>query len=233
MADKTFKYHVISTNAELITSPFGWRTLNGVYEHHDGIDFVDANRKEKVSDVYINAFADGKVVLCGYGNSVGNYVDLLHSGNILTRYHHMKNNSVRVTTGQQVKKGDILGIMGTTGYSTGIHLHFGVKENSTFFNNGSYVDPMPYFIGEKAIIASSQPPKIIPPAPTPNTAIKAGDWVTVKDVMVGGLGKLYDGGNFKVYYSVYDVIQVSGNRVVIGIGKTVTAAVNANILIKL
>jgi len=229
MAATTFKYHVISTNAELITSPFGWRTLNGKYEHHDGIDFVDANRKEKTSDVYINAFADGKAVLCGYGNSIGNYVDLLHSGNILTRYHHMKDNSVRVTVGQQVKKGDILGIMGTTGYSTGIHLHFGVKEKSTFYNNGVYVDPAPYLTGEK-LIAPPAPPKPVPPQ---NTAIKAGDWVAVKDIEVGGLGKLYDGGNFKVYYSVYDVIQVSGDRVVIGIGKTVTAAVNANILIKL
>ena len=62
---------------------------------------------------------------------------------------------------------------------------------------------------------------------------KAGDRVTVKNVAIGGLGALYDGGNFKVYYSVYDVIQVSGNRIVIGIGKAVTAAVNANILIKL
>ena len=167
MADKTIKYHVISTNNELITSLFGWRTLNGKYEHHDGIDFVDANRKEKTSDVYINAFADGKVVLCGYGNSVGNYVDLLHSGNILTRYHHMKNNSVRVTAGQQVKKGDILGIMGTTGYSTGIHLHFGVKENSTYYTNGVYVDPMPYFTGEKTI-SSTEPPPLVPP---PNVLI--------------------------------------------------------------
>ena len=63
--------------------------------------------------------------------------------------------------------------------------------------------------------------------------LKAGDRVTVKNVAIGGSGALYDGGSFKVYYSVYDVIQVTGSRVVIGIGITVTAAVNANILAKL
>ena len=63
--------------------------------------------------------------------------------------------------------------------------------------------------------------------------LKAGDRVTIKNVAIGGTCALYDGGSFKVYYSVYDVIQVSGSRVVIGIGKTVTGAVNANILVKL
>ena len=214
-----YKYHVISTNAEMITSPFGYRTFNGKQEHHDGIDFVDSLRRERTSNVYINAFADGKVAMCGFGSSVGNYADILHSGNILTRYFHMKSGSLRIKTGQTVKRGDIIGIMGTTGNSTGIHLHFSVKENSTFYNNGVYVNPAPYLIGTKNI-------------PDNTATLKTGDKVRVL-FQSDRTALAYDGKRFKCFFDIYDVLQVSGDRVVIGIAKTVTAAVSRNILVKI
>lgn len=228
----SYKYHVISTNAELITSPFGYRMFNNKREHHDGIDFVDALRREKTSDVYIKAFADGKAVMCGSGVSVGNYADILHKGNILTRYFHMKNGSLRVKTGQTVKRGDIIGIMGTTGNSTGIHLHFGLKENSTFYNNGVYVDPSPYLYGVKNIPDNSGGNNNTVVTPDKSISLKSGDKVKVL-CQNDRTAQTYDGKRFKCYFDVYDVIQVSGDRVVIGIGKVTSAAVNKNILVKL
>ncbi|MCL2773052.1 MAG: M23 family metallopeptidase [Oscillospiraceae bacterium] len=240
----SYQYHVISTNAELITSPFGYRTFNGVTEHHDGVDFVDEFRREKTSNVYINAFADGKVVASSTGVSVGNYVDILHDGKILTRYFHMKTGSVKVTAGQEVKRGDIIGIMGTTGNSTGIHLHFGVKENSVSYTTGTYVNPIPYLTGEKAIpqavLAATAPAAPIVSSSTPivPAGFITGDKVKVSYNKNDRTAKTYEGLTFKCYYDVYDVIQIplSGSqyndRIIIGIGKTVTAAVNKNILIK-
>lgn len=232
MSANLYKYHVISTNAEIVTSPFGWRVFGGKSEHHDGIDFVDANRRERMSDVYITAFADGKIVAAGYGNLVGNYVDMVHptpSGSILTRYFHMKNDSIKVKTGQEIKKGVIIGIMGTTGNSTGIHLHFGLKENSTSYTTGVYVDPAPYLnglhqLGSSAVTVSNQ-------TSVSAEILKSGNKVKVV-CQPDRTAPTYDGNKFKCYYDVYDVIQVSGDRIVIGIGNVVTAAVNRNILNK-
>ena len=66
-----YKHNIISTKNELRTSPFGWRTLNGVREHHDGLDVVDRNRLERTSDVWAIAFADGVVVDKHNGASIG------------------------------------------------------------------------------------------------------------------------------------------------------------------
>ena len=146
--------HVISTkNAKLSGVGNAFRTVQR--PTHDGVDLVDENRKEHTQDVYIIAIADGTVTDTIVGNSIGYSVSIAHEGKILTRYFHMKAGSVRVRAGQKVKKGDILGVMGTTGESTGIHLHFAVKENSTAWDNGYYVDPEAYLYGIKTIGGSS------------------------------------------------------------------------------
>ena len=235
----SYQYHVISTDCEIITSPFGYRIFNGVTEHHDGTDFVDEFRREKTSNVYAKAFADGKVAAVGTGVSVGNYVDILHDGKILTRYFHMKDGSVRVKPGQEIKRGDIIGILGATGDATGIHLHFGVKENSTSYTTGTYVNPIPYLTGEKAIPQEAAPaaappavPEISSSTPVNTAGFKAGDKAVVAFNKNDRTAKTYAGLTFKCYYDTYDVIQVSNDRVTIGIGKTVTASVNKNILSK-
>ena len=141
---------IISTGKPLITSGYGWRFLGGVREHHDGIDIVDIQRQERTEDVYALAIADGVVNAVHKGASIGNAVDIAHDGNMLTRYYHFKNRS-KLNVGDRVRAGDKVGILGTTGNSTGIHLHFAIKRNSTAWNNGTYVDPMPYLKGELTI----------------------------------------------------------------------------------
>ena len=149
-APKSIVNHVISTNNEIVSGEGNYfRTKQR--PNHDGVDFVDKNGLQKKQDVYINAIAGGTVVDTTIGNSVGHSVSVLHEGNILSRYFHMKAGSVRVKAGQKVNKSDILGVMGTTGESTGIHLHLGIKTQSTAWSNGEYVDPMPYLRGEKTI----------------------------------------------------------------------------------
>ena len=69
---------------------------------------------------------------------MGNYVVLDHGGGWETRYLHLKHNSLKVRAGDRVAAGQPLGFMGTTGYSTGVHLHFEVRFN------GDRLDPKPY-----------------------------------------------------------------------------------------
>lgn len=164
---KNISTHIISTGRERLTSGFGMRVLNGIAEQHNGMDFTDTDRLELMQDVNILAFADGKVVEVINGSLVGWTAAITHEGKILTRYQHMKNGSVKVKVGDTVKKGDILGVMGTTGNSTGIHLHFAIKENSTYYDNGTYVNPETYLSGAKTT-GIIQPVK-------PETSINAGD----------------------------------------------------------
>lgn len=145
------KNHVISTKNERISSVFGWRNhpITGEKTHHDGMDIIDAGGLHNTTDVKVLAFSDGVVLFAGFNSLLGNYVDILHKNNILTRYFHQK--TLLVQKSEFVSKGQELGIMGTTGDSTGVHLHFALKEGSTSSNDGVYVDPMPYLKGEKVI----------------------------------------------------------------------------------
>lgn len=73
-------------------------------------------------------------VSCGYGN----YIDVLHAGGVVTRYAHLS--SISVVKGQTVSKGQKIGAMGSTGFSTGSHLHFEVRVN----DGATAVDPLQY-----------------------------------------------------------------------------------------
>ena len=73
---------------------------------------------------------------CGCGGGYGNRVEISHGDGTSTLYGHML--SITVSVGQTVNQGDIIGYVGCTGYSTGTHLHFEIKQN------GVQVDPMPY-----------------------------------------------------------------------------------------
>jgi len=152
-----YKNHVISTKNELLTS--GYRIPSR--PDHNGADYVDAAQRQKTSDVGILAFADGIVVSVRFGDSVGWNVDILHAGGFLTRYAHMKNGSISVKKGEKAKQGQTIGIMGKTGNSTGIHLHFEIKENvkenefayknDTYYLLGTHADPEPYLKGNKTM----------------------------------------------------------------------------------
>lgn len=134
---------VLKNGYEYVTSKYGSRTymMNGkqVSDFHSGIDLISS----KYGTDYIIAFADGVVTYAGYNGSYGNVVYINHGNGYQTRYAHQKYLNVKV--GQTVKKGDILGYMGTTGNSTGNHVHFEVRIN------GSTVNPYDYVFNGKTI----------------------------------------------------------------------------------
>lgn len=132
---------VLKNGYEYLTSKYGNRTYmyNGkqVSDFHLGVDLVSS----KYGTDYIVAFADGTVTYAGYNGSYGNVVYIDHGNGYQTRYAHQKYLNVKV--GQTVKKGDVLGYMGTTGNSTGNHVHFEVRIN------GNTVDPYDYVFNGK------------------------------------------------------------------------------------
>ena len=144
--------HVLHNGAERVTSPFGNRTIyiNGAYNtnFHSGTDVV----QRSTGTDYIVAAARGYVTATrntieGFSEvySSGNYVKLEHADGYTTEYLHMAKGSVAVSVGDVVEKGQVLGYMGTTGWSTGNHLHFGIRIN------GSTVNPEPYLLGQKSL----------------------------------------------------------------------------------
>ena len=116
-----------------ISSSFGNRlhpTLN-VWKFHTGIDIGCSAGKDIV------AAASGKVIMSQWYGGYGNCVMIDHGGGIVTLYGHAS--KLLVSKGQVVKQGQVIALVGSTGRSTGPHLHFEVRKN------GQYIDPMSYF----------------------------------------------------------------------------------------
>ena len=114
-----------------ISSPYGWRTLNGKREHHNGIDIPAS----KGTNIY--ASNGGKVITATWHYSYGNYVIIDHGGGKATLYAHASKLNCKV--GDKVKQGDVIAYVGTTGHSTGNHLHFEVRINGAKQNPLNYV----------------------------------------------------------------------------------------------
>jgi murein DD-endopeptidase MepM/ murein hydrolase activator NlpD len=118
------------TDGGVISSLYGGRTgpINGGFDWHPGLDIaVDIG-----TPVY--AAAMGTVEAAGWNGGYGKYVKIRHGNGYESAYGHMS--GIAVTTGQQVRKGEIIGFVGSTGYSTGPHLHFEV------FVDGENIDPL-------------------------------------------------------------------------------------------
>ncbi len=121
-----------------ITSPYGYRDDpwgSGAIQFHNGLD-VGAP-----GGTLIYAVDDGQVVISqdGWNGGCGNYTVIYHGGGVYTEYMHQSRRAVSV--GQYVSQGEVIGYVGTTGNSTGCHLHFGVM----LYNiGGTRVDPGPY-----------------------------------------------------------------------------------------
>lgn len=115
-----------------ISDEYGWRThpILGVQQFHNGLDMAAP------SGTPILAAADGTVVAATYNASMGNYVMIDHGGGLFTIYMHAS--ALYVSSGQSVSKGEQIAAVGSTGRSTGPHLHFSVRLN------GNYVSPWNY-----------------------------------------------------------------------------------------
>lgn len=112
-----------------VSSSFGKRLdpFTGRWANHQGVDY----RARSGTPVY--AVANGQVVSARYNGGYGNEVRIKHTSGMITLYAHLLAYSVR--SGQTVKRGKIIGRVGSTGRSTGAHLHFGLM------NNGRYINP--------------------------------------------------------------------------------------------
>ena len=113
-----------------VTDPYGWRIhpVSGTYKQHSGVDL------EAAAGENILAVADGTVVESSYNEAYGYMVTLDHADGVQTFYAHMTN--YLVSTGETVRQGQIIGTVGSTGWSTGPHLHLGVMID------GESVDPL-------------------------------------------------------------------------------------------
>lgn len=123
------------------TSPYGWRMhpIYGDWRFHDGQDWGSGGRQ-----VPIYATTDGTVAVAVHGhNSLGNYITINHQyDEYFSRYLHLS--AIQVTLGQEVRAGQQIGLMGTTGDSTGIHLHFTIATGLNGFGEDYTIDPMWY-----------------------------------------------------------------------------------------
>jgi murein DD-endopeptidase MepM/ murein hydrolase activator NlpD len=104
-----------------ISSAYGYRAdpITGMRRFHNGIDIAGNYGAP------IGAAMEGRVIETGYNGISGNYVVVAHAGGYITLYAHMS--LIRVKTGQWVNEGQRLGDVGSTGYSTGNHLHFSIS----------------------------------------------------------------------------------------------------------
>ena len=118
-----------------ISSAFGDRSspTEGASTNHKGIDIPAPSGSSIV------AAADGKVVISTYSYSAGNYIMIDHGGGLTTVYMH--GSQLLVKEGETVKQGQTIAKVGSTGYSTGPHLHFGVRSGGSYVNPSGYVSP--------------------------------------------------------------------------------------------
>lgn len=117
-----------------LSSGYGSRIhpITGQKKTHTGVDLAAAQGTD------IHAAQAGVVIVAEWWSGYGNTVIIDHGDNVWTLYGHIRNGGIKVEKGQQVKKGQKIAEVGSTGNSTGPHCHFEVRIN------GSPVDPMPY-----------------------------------------------------------------------------------------
>lgn len=121
-----------------ISSSFGYRIhpILKIKKYHGGLD-IGAPAKS-----YIHAAADGKVISAGWRSGGSGYTVILdHGGGVTTFYLHIMKGGILVKEGQVVKTGDVIAKVGSTGLSTGPHLHFEVRKNGERQDPLDYVQP--------------------------------------------------------------------------------------------
>lgn len=185
------KNNILKSGNERVTSDYGNRTItvNGKTSSgfHGGIDIISA----KYGTDYLIAFeagtiADTRNTITGYSETYasGNYVYIDHGNGFQTRYCHMKKDTLCVKKGDKVSKGQVIGFMNSSGFSSGNHVHFEVRKN------GATENPKDYLLGTKTMSQAAAPT----PAPsTPGSSeivhtVVAGDtlWAIAKKYLGDG-----------------------------------------------
>jgi murein DD-endopeptidase MepM/ murein hydrolase activator NlpD len=129
-----------------LTSNYGVRSdpFNGHARMHKGIDIPGP------MGTPIYATADGIVARAGWASGYGNLVEITHGNGMETRYGHMSKLIVAPNT--RVHRGQLIGLMGSTGRSTGSHLHYEVRVD------GQAINPLPFVAGAEYIALNTKPP---------------------------------------------------------------------------
>ena len=117
-----------------IKSGFGYRIhpIFGVRRFHSGIDLVAPH------GALVKAGDGGQVIQAGYSGGYGYTILLYHGGGFATRYAHLS--SIRCSVGQMVQRGQVIGLVGSTGWTTGPHLHFEIRINGQAQNPLNYLE---------------------------------------------------------------------------------------------
>lgn len=131
---------VLKTALKFITSTYGYRIhpISGIYSLHSGLDIAAL----KGTPVY--AYADGIVSNNSSGLYSGTFVSIIHGNQFSSLYLHLDKSVVK--SNQFVKKGQLIGYVGSTGFSTGSHLHFEIRKNNIPVNINNLIQRKPYLI---------------------------------------------------------------------------------------
>ena len=151
------------TVCKTISQGYGVKNSRYVKGYHTGLDIACINGSP------IRAAHDGQVTGAGNAGAYGNQVKI-KKGDIETWYNHLS--VIRVHVGENVSQGTVIGLEGTTGNSTGPHLHFEVRKN------GQDVDPMPYLKGSAIITASDPATQASSVFSFPGQVVKVFEWLT-------------------------------------------------------
>jgi murein DD-endopeptidase MepM/ murein hydrolase activator NlpD len=135
----------VPVNFRRISSGFGNRfhPILGQWRHHDGTDYAAA------MGTPVKTIGDGTIIFAGWKGGYGNTIEIRHRNGMVTRYGHMRNFAKGMRTGTGVKMGSVIGFVGSTGLSTGPHLHFevlvgGHAENPRTALRSRTGDPVPF-----------------------------------------------------------------------------------------
>jgi murein DD-endopeptidase MepM/ murein hydrolase activator NlpD len=133
---------VMPVNRLMMSSGFGVRRdpFTGSTAMHNGLDFRGP------TGAPIHAAADGKITFVGRRSGYGNVIEISHGNGLTTRYAHMS--KFRAKRGQKVEAGDVIGALGSTGRSTGPHLHFEVRINNRAVNPRPFLEAAPHVLEE-------------------------------------------------------------------------------------
>ena len=142
---------VLPASLEYISSGFGFRIdpFTGAGAFHPGLDF----RGPVGAPIF--AAARGTVSFVGQRSGYGNCVEIDHGNGLITRYAHMS--GFRTTIGKAVMPGEVIGLIGSTGRSTGPHLHFEVRINDHPVNPRPFLEAVPHVLEKTGQSAAPQP----------------------------------------------------------------------------